>query len=103
MNKVERPRSASVGLKDRSLEGWFNEDTGEVATGVTIRASDTVIDVGCGDGGVIRFCAAQGAEVIFIDRDKARLKSTEARVAEFATRAYRGILSDCNPIPVEDA
>ncbi|MEM8561678.1 MAG: class I SAM-dependent methyltransferase [Pseudomonadota bacterium] len=103
MNNVKRPRSASVGLKDRTLEGWFNRETGELATGVPVRASDTVIDVGCGDGGVIGFCASQGAEVIFIDRDKVRLERTEARVAESAARSYRGILSDCDPIPVADA
>ena len=50
MNEENRPKAASVGLQDRVREGWFNKKTGELAKGVKIRASDTVVDVGCGDG-----------------------------------------------------
>jgi len=91
-----------VGLQDRVREGWFNGETGELARGVTIRPSHTVIDVGCGDGGFIGFCARQGAEVIFIDRDEARLAATEERIRQSPARAYRAIVSDCDPIPLDD-
>jgi 2-polyprenyl-3-methyl-5-hydroxy-6-metoxy-1,4-benzoquinol methylase len=102
MTEEERPKAAAVGLQDRVLEGWFNGKTGELAKGVRVRATDTVIDVGCGDGGFIGFCAGQGAEVLFIDRDGARLAATEARIKQTAARAYRAIESDCDPIPLED-
>jgi SAM-dependent methyltransferase len=62
-----------------------------------------VIDVGCGDGGFIGFCARQGAEVIFIDRDEQRLRATEERIKETPARAYRAISTDCDPIPLDDA
>jgi SAM-dependent methyltransferase len=102
MTEADRPKAATVGLQDRVLEGWFNGKTGELARGVRVRATDTVIDVGCGDGGFIGFCARQGAEVLFIDRDRDRLAATEARIKTSPARAYRAIESDCDPIPLED-
>jgi SAM-dependent methyltransferase len=103
MNEENRPKAANVGLQDRVREGWFNNETGELAKGVKIRASDTVVDVGCGDGGFIGFCASQGAEVFLIDRDKERLAATEERIKKSPARAYKAILSDCDPIPLDDA
>tara|TARA_R110002110_G_scaffold415765_2_gene655174 strand:- start:21585 stop:22367 length:783 start_codon:yes stop_codon:yes gene_type:complete len=102
MSDKERPKATAVGLQDRVLEGWFNGKTSELAPGVFIRASDTVIDVGCGDGGFIGFCARQGAEVIFVDRDAEKVAATEARVKPSGAHAYRAIVSDCDPIPLED-
>jgi len=99
----KRPRAANVGLQDVVRDGWLNAATGELAPGVKVHATDTVIDVGCGDGGHIAFCARQGAEVIFVDRDEARLASTEAKVRVSPAHAYRAVLSDCDPIPLPDA
>jgi ubiquinone/menaquinone biosynthesis C-methylase UbiE len=77
--------------------------TGELAWGVKIRATDTVIDVGCGDGGHSYFCARQGAEVLFFDMDAAKLTAAEEKIKASPAHAYRAILSDCNPIPLPDA
>lgn len=102
MSEENRPSAPKVGLKDRVLEGWFNGKTGELAKGVRVRATDTVVDVGCGDGAFIGFCARQGAEVVFVDRDEASLATTEARIKDSPAHAYRAILSECDPIPLED-
>ena len=97
------PQSALVGLLEMVHEGWLNNKTGELARGVKIRSTDTVVDVGCGEAGFIDFCARQSAEVIFIDQDKGRLAVTEERIKESPARAYRAIISDCDPIPLADA
>ena len=102
MKEQKRPRAADVGLREVVLDGWLNNASGELTQGVKIHSSDTVIDVGCGDGGHIAFCARQGAEVIFVDRDEARLATTEAKIKASPAHAYRAILSDCDPIPLAD-
>lgn len=83
-------------------DGWLNGSTGELTRGLKIRATDTVIDVGCGEGGIIAFCAQQGSEVIFVDMDEGKLAATEARVKQSPAHAYRAIASDCDPIPLPD-
>lgn len=103
MVQDKRPRASHVGLRDVVLDGWLDVASGQLTRGVKIRATDTVIDVGCGDGAHIHFCANQGAEVIFIDRDAARLATTEAKVRASPAHAYRAILSSCDPIDLEDA
>lgn len=103
MNEGNRPLASEVGLLDVARDGWFKGKAGELVKGVRIRSHHTVIDVGCGEGGVIGFCAGQGAEVLFIDRDGERLSSTEEKVRKSPARAYKAILSDCNPIPLEDS
>jgi ubiquinone/menaquinone biosynthesis C-methylase UbiE len=102
MTEDSRPSAAQIGQRDRLREGWQDAKTGELFRGVRVRSSHTVIDVGCGDGGFIGFCAGQGAEVLCIDRDEVKLARTEARVKASPARAYRAILSDCDPIPLED-
>ena len=103
MTELKRPKATDVGLREMVLDGWVNAHTGELTKGLTVRATDTVVDVGCGDGSIIAFCARQGAEVIFVDRDAARLATTEALVRLSPARAYRAIASDCDPIPLPDA
>ncbi|MCB1701809.1 MAG: class I SAM-dependent methyltransferase [Pseudomonadales bacterium] len=101
MNPDSRPTVQDVGLADRRHEGWFDGKTGQLLNGVRIRATDTIVDVGCGDAGLIGFCAGQGAEVIFINNDAESLAATAERVRKSPARAYRAIHSDCNPIPLE--
>lgn len=103
MTEIKRPKPANVGLKDRQLEGWLNMEDGELTRGVTIEPSSTVIDVGCGDGGFIGFCARRGAEVIFVDQNEAKVRATEEMVKGTCARAYQAIVSDCSPIPLADA
>ncbi len=103
MNPTDRPTAADTGLRDRLREGWFDIKNGELTRGLRVRSTDTVIDVSCGDGGIIGFCAGRGAEVIFLDTDEKRLAVTRARVRESAAHAYKAILSPCYPVPLPDA
>ena len=102
MSDERRPKAPNVGLTEMVRDGWLNAKTGELVKGVRIRATDTVIDVGCGEGGLTGFCAGEGAEIMFIDIDGERLARTEQKVRKSPARAYRAILSDCDPIPLED-
>lgn len=102
MSEHSAPRARSVGLKDRTLEGWFNSATGELTQGFRVNAANTVVDVGCGDGAFIHFCARQGAEVYFVDRDPVSLAATEAKISQSPARDHHGLLSECDPIPLPD-
>ena len=62
MNETER-----VGLRYDVLRGFYNNETGEVFTGVSITADDIVVDVGCGSGGPLQFLSTRGAKVTAID------------------------------------
>ena len=55
------PDSSLIGLYDAILSGWFQNDTNELFTGIPISADDVVLDAGCGEGGVVAFCARRGA------------------------------------------
>jgi 2-polyprenyl-3-methyl-5-hydroxy-6-metoxy-1,4-benzoquinol methylase len=48
-------------LADTSLSGWFRQETDELFEGFPIRAEDSVLDIGCGDGPFVQFCAQRGA------------------------------------------
>lgn len=97
-----RPKAGPIGWRDRGLDGWMNGASGELTRGVPVTPDHTVIDVGCGDGALIHFCARQGAEVIFIDRNAGALARTRAKIEASPARAFRAIESDCDPIPLDD-
>ena len=101
MTTVTLPKANNVGLVDAIREGWYNKDTGELVPGVKVSPGDTVVDVGCGDGGHISFCARQGAAVILVDLDADRLEKTEERVRAQASNSCRAIVSDCDPLPID--
>lgn len=103
MEQGKRPKPTDVGLRDAVADGWWSMASGELTRGVKIRSTDTVIDVGCGDGEHSYFCARQGAEVLFVDMDAAKLSAAEKKIRASPAHAYRAILSDCNPIPLPDA
>lgn len=102
MSDGNGPRAIDIGVRELKSEGFFNHETGEITSGVRILPTHTVVDVGCGDGGFTDFAARCGAELIFIDRDEVKLARTEARIKASPARTYRAILSDCDPIPLED-
>lgn len=101
-NEQDTPDAGLIGLKDRIYEGWLNAETGELSPDLLIGATDTVVDVGCGDGAYINFCAKRGASVIFVDQDEERISAAEDRVKSSGATRYRGIVSDCDPIPLDD-
>ncbi|MEO6807731.1 MAG: class I SAM-dependent methyltransferase, partial [Isosphaeraceae bacterium] len=71
--------------------------------GFEVTAADTVVDVGCGDGCVCAYAGHQGADVIGIDIDPDCLALADEAMRGVPARSWRGILSDCEPIPLADA
>lgn len=92
----------NIGLRDMALSGWFNSQTGELFTGFPIGRDDTVLDVGCGDGSKVSFCARQGAHVIFVDVNPDRVAQAARRMESSGARQLTPIVSDCSSLPVDD-
>lgn len=90
-------------LTDASLSGWFDREAGELFKGFSVNAEDSVLDIGCGDGTFIRFCAEQGAEVIFADIDAEKIANVERTLQGAAARAIQGLVTDANPLPLNDS
>ncbi|WP_458071326.1 class I SAM-dependent methyltransferase [Rhodanobacter sp. BL-MT-08] len=91
-----------LGLVDAGLSGWYLSDSDEVFQGVPISAGDVVVDVGCGDGGAVLFCAERGAEVIAVDIDADVIADIAARLANSSASAYATHVSDSDPLPLAD-
>lgn len=91
-----------LGLVDAGLSGWLLDDTDEVFRGVRISADDVVVDVGCGDGGALLFCARRGAEVIGVDIDPGVISAIALRLAEDASNKFATHVSDSDPLPIAD-
>lgn len=89
-------------LHDAYLSGWFQQNTGELMKGFPINSEDTVLDVGCGDGPFIHFCASRGAEVIFVDIDAQKVAAVEQLLQSTSARQIHPIVSDANPLPLAD-
>ncbi len=92
----------ALGLHDVMLGGWYNEPAGELAPGFQIGPDDTVIDVGCGDGGALNFCAKMGPHLILADIDAARVERARTWIANFATRPVETHVTDGDPLPLPD-
>ena len=94
--------ATEVGLYDSVLSGWYQADTNELFRGIPISAEDIVLDLGCGDGGSLLFCARRGAHVIGIDVDSDAIESMKARLAETPARAQEFHLTGSLPLPLAD-
>ena len=65
LNSVQR-----AGLRDDSLSGFYNNETGEVFRGFKLGPSDLLVDVGCGNGGPLGFCVRHAGKVVALDIDE---------------------------------
>jgi ubiquinone/menaquinone biosynthesis C-methylase UbiE len=92
-----------LGLHDAQLSGWYNHETNELMTDFSVGPDDIVIDVGCGDGGALNFCAEKGARVILADVDAERAARAESWIAEKAAGRVEKYVTDANPLPLPDA
>ncbi len=70
----DEDEAIDIGLVDIHLSGWLQNDTGELIKGFAIGPQDTVLDIGCGEGGYALFSARQGAEIILADVDAEKLE-----------------------------
>ena len=90
-----------VGLRDDVLRGFYQNETGEVYSGVPITADDIVVDVGCGSGGPLQFLSTRGAQVTAID-----VSEEAIAVAREAVASQGGIvdfvLAPTQEIPLPD-
>lgn len=95
--------SLPIGLTDMVRSGWLNNDSGELFKGFVISAEDSVLDIGCGDGGFTLFSGRRGAEVFVADIDPGNIEKAVSRLRETAARAVHPLVTDANPIPLPDA
>lgn len=100
---VDLSGATGVGLHDAVLSGWFQNDSDEVFRGIPIGPDDTVVDVGCGDGGASLFCARRGAHVTVVDIDPQVIDAMTARLAAAAPYRHAAHVSNGHPLPLADA
>ena len=91
-----------VGLRDTMEAGWFDPYGNELFHGFPIDADDVVLDVGCGDGGNLNYCARRGAALILVDVDPDALAAAVERLAGAPARTITPVVSDANPLPIAD-
>ncbi len=96
------PRGQVVGFVNDHRNGWFDKEAGQLAKGFPISKDDVFIDVGCGDGGVAKFAAQMGSEVIATDIDPRAVKRTAEMLKHSGSTRFRVEVSDSNPLPVAD-
>lgn len=104
VGQVPRPGATTddCGLFDAVKGGWFQNQSNELFRGFPISAEDVVLDVGCGGGGAILFCARRGAHVIFTDSDAAKISALREKIAATPARQAEGVVSDSLPLPLGD-
>lgn len=90
------------GLIDAVKRGWYQMDTGELFTGFKVTKEDIVLDVGCGEGNAILFCAKQGAHIVFSDVDAAKIQALMETARQSPARKVEGFVSDTLPLPLPD-
>lgn len=91
-----------IGLIDIHQSGWLQNETGELVRGFAITADDVVLDIGCGEGGYALFSARQQAEIILADVNAPKLEIARARLEKEGARSVRTLVTDANPIPLDD-
>lgn len=99
----EEAQGLEIGLVDSYLSGWLRNDTGELIEGFAITAADTVLDIGCGDGGYATFSGKHGAAVILADVDAEKIEIAQRRVLDAGARSVKTLVTDAKPLPLPDA
>jgi len=99
---VSSSASRKVGSRDLKQLGWINSETSELLPGISITPGMRVVDIGCGNGAYIGFCARMGADVVFIDRKEDSIRALEGRMSKLSGATSMGIVSECDPIPLPD-
>lgn len=90
------------GLRDAVRRGWYNLETGELFKGFQVTEEDVVLDVGCGEGNAVLFCAKQGAHVVFSDVDAAKIGALIRKAGQTRARKVEGFVSNSLPLPLPD-
>lgn len=90
------------GLTDAVRRGWYRVETGELFPGFQVNGDDIVLDVGCGEGNAVLFCARRGAHVVFSDVDPAKVAALIQMAHRSPARKVEGFVSDSLPLPLPD-
>lgn len=96
-----RPDRGAIALHDAWLSGWYHKDTGELYPGFPIDPEDIVVDVGCGDGGNLNFCAIRGATLIGVDLDPNAVSAAATRLGEDGQRRTQLHTAAAEQVPVD--
>jgi len=100
---VKKPvDSRWCGLRDASLSGWFNHETGELLDGFEVGASDVLLDLGCGEGGLTLFCAKQGPHVVISDIEADKVATLKLKLQASEARKVEAFVCDSVPLPIDD-
>ena len=67
-----------------------------------IEATDTVLDMGCGEGGNASFCARRGCDIILVDVNETILGRARAALDGLGARSVRTVVSTALPLPLPD-
>ena len=89
-------------LKDMVMSGWMNKESSELMTGFPVGADDTLLDIGCGEGGYALFSARQGAAIILADVDAAKLDTARQRLEAQGAQRVQTLVTDADPILLPD-
>ncbi|MEH6590213.1 MAG: class I SAM-dependent methyltransferase [Halioglobus sp.] len=92
---------AFVSSMNEKLSGWFNRDTSELYTDFQVGSKDQVLDVGCGNGRYLSFCAQQGAHLSWVDIEQHKVEKIHAALKDSAAASLSGYVSDSQPLPFE--
>ncbi len=92
--------SREVGFRDYLRKGWFNNATRELFPGFRIDPGDTVLDMGCGPGAYLKFCAQFAFHSIGVDISADCVKAAEESLRAAGVERYQVIQSDGNPLPL---
>jgi SAM-dependent methyltransferase len=80
--------------------GWFRMETGELLPGFRITVEDTVVDVGCGEGGTCHFAGELGAAVVAVDINPSMIGKVRRRLEGCPARSLQTYLSESTPLPL---
>jgi SAM-dependent methyltransferase/glycosyltransferase involved in cell wall biosynthesis len=92
-----------VGIVDAQMSGWFCGETGELYRGFPVAAQDIVVDVGCGEGNHLSFCAKFNPRIIGIDVDGQALAVARSTLASSAARGVELHEATAEALPLADA
>jgi SAM-dependent methyltransferase len=90
-----------IGLFDLTKNGWFDAGTGELLPGYPVGPDDIVADIGCGEGGLVRFCTRMGARAVVVDARADRVEMLVSQLRQAGGQA-EGHVADAARLPVAD-
>lgn len=95
------PNPRIVGLKDAGMSGFYRVATSELFEGIPIGKDDVVVDVGCGEGAALGFCADRGAAIMAVDVHQGTLDSARELLKDKPARSQEFFLGAAEDLPIE--